>query len=115
AAAKTVRMEYFNPQGQQRYVFPPSFALARAYLDQLERSEGLTAETIATARSELASAEAASPAERREVLTARAARLESAVDDSPDAAKGQLLVEAVRDLVDATPAKERLEGIGEGQ
>ena len=38
AAARSVRFDHFNPQGQQRFVWPASFALARAYLDQLERS-----------------------------------------------------------------------------
>ena len=40
-AAKTVRFDYYNTQGQQQLVWPPSFALARAYVDQLERSNGL--------------------------------------------------------------------------
>ena len=40
-AAKTVKVEYRNTQDQQRFVWPPSFALARAYLDQLERSKSL--------------------------------------------------------------------------
>jgi hypothetical protein len=38
-AANTVRLEEFNAQGQPRFdLWPPSFALARAYVDQLERS-----------------------------------------------------------------------------
>ena len=41
AAAKTVKVNYWNTQDQQRFVWPPSFALARAYVDQLERSKGL--------------------------------------------------------------------------
>jgi hypothetical protein len=40
-AAKTVHMEYLNAQGQPKIVWPPSFALARAYVDQLERTSGL--------------------------------------------------------------------------
>ena len=39
AAAKTVRMPYLNTQDQQKLVWAPSFALARAYLDQLARIE----------------------------------------------------------------------------
>ena len=35
AAAKSVKMPYLNTQDQQRLVWAPSFALARAYLDQL--------------------------------------------------------------------------------
>ena len=48
AAAKTVKVDYWNTQDQQRFVWPPSFALARAYLDQLARSNGLAADMIAT-------------------------------------------------------------------
>ncbi len=39
-AARSVRLDHFNAQGQQRFVWPATFALARAYLDQLERSRG---------------------------------------------------------------------------
>jgi hypothetical protein len=56
-AAKTVHFDYFNTQGQPKFVWPPSFALARAYLDQLERNNGLAADKIASTRSELAAAE----------------------------------------------------------
>ena len=40
-AAKTVRFDFLNAQEQRKLVWPPSFAKARAYLDQLERSGGL--------------------------------------------------------------------------
>src|SRR5690606_11045179 len=58
-AANTVRLDYKNAQGQPRYTWPPSFALARAYVDQLERSRGLPAPRIASLRQEIANAEAA--------------------------------------------------------
>ena len=38
-AAKTVHLDYLNTQGQPKFVWPASFALARAYVDQLERNE----------------------------------------------------------------------------
>jgi hypothetical protein len=46
AAAKLVRFEEFNSQNQPTYVWPPSFIVAKAYLDQLDR-----AKTIDPARS----------------------------------------------------------------
>jgi hypothetical protein len=49
AAAKTVRMPYWNTQDQQKYVWAPSFVLARAYLDQLARTNGLSADAIGRA------------------------------------------------------------------
>jgi hypothetical protein len=38
AAANLVRFEEFNSQNQPRYVWPPSFVVAKAYLDQLARN-----------------------------------------------------------------------------
>ena len=38
-AAKLVRFEEFNSQHQPRYVWPPSFVVAKAYLDQLARGK----------------------------------------------------------------------------
>lgn len=43
-SSKTVEFEHFNVQGQQMFVWPAAFALARAYADQLERSGGLSDE-----------------------------------------------------------------------
>src|SRR5262249_52357966 len=69
AAAKTVRMPYFNTQDQQKLVWGPSFALARAYVDQLARSNGAASDVIATTRTALDAAEKRSGAQRRTALT----------------------------------------------
>ncbi len=61
-AAKSVHFDYLNVQGQPKYSWPASFALARAYLDQLERTNGLGSARISAARSALSSAESASGA-----------------------------------------------------
>jgi hypothetical protein len=97
-ASKTVRLERLNAQGQPRYTWPPSFALARAYVDQLERSGGLTQAEIAAARTSLGEAEAADMAGRRTVLSALQQRMQSAAAGSSDAAKVRMLADAVRDL-----------------
>jgi hypothetical protein len=94
-AAKTVRFDYLNTQGQPRIVWPPSFALARAYLDQLERSKGLDAGKIAEARKTLATAERSTGPERRAALSALATRLNGG---GGDAAKVRTLAAAVADL-----------------
>jgi len=93
-AAKTVRFDYYNTQGQQKFVWPPSFALARAYVDQLERSNGLSAARISAVRQTLASAESGS----RSQLGALAAQLDSEAGGSRDAAKVRTLAAAVRSL-----------------
>ena len=97
-AAKTVHFEYWNTQDQQKFVWPPSFALARAYLDQLERSKGLSADVIASTRSALAGAEKQSGAQRKTALTELASKIDSGAASSSDAAKVKRLAAAVTDL-----------------
>jgi hypothetical protein len=100
-AAKSVKMDYFNAQGQPKFVWPPTFALARAYLDQLERSNGLAAQRIAAVRQSLAGAEPASGSARQSTLTQLAGQLDGEAGSSSDAAKVRLLAQAVRDLAAA--------------
>ena len=102
-AANSVRMDYFNVQGQSKIVWPTTFALARAYLDQLERSNGLAGEEISAAREALASAEKGSDTERRDELNKLASRLETASGSATDAAKVRTLTETVQRLA-AVPA-----------
>jgi hypothetical protein len=101
AAAKSVKMAYWNTQDQQKLVWAPSFALARAYLDQLARSNGLATETIASARTALDAAERRSGAQRKTALTELASRLTGATASAHDAAKVRLLSTAVTDLANA--------------
>jgi LVIVD repeat-containing protein len=98
AAAKTVRMPYWNTQDQQKYVWAPSFVVARAYLDQLERSKGLAAEVLTSSRTALASAERASGAARRTALTTLATQLNGAASGSSDQKKVRMLASTVTDL-----------------
>ena len=56
-AAKSVQLEYLNPQGQPKFTWPMTYALAHSYIDQLERSKGLSASNIAAARAALESSE----------------------------------------------------------
>ena len=97
-AAKTVRFEYLNAQNQTKLVWPPSFALARAYVDQLERSKGLAASRLTAVRQALASAESASGAQRTSALTNLATQIDGDVGGSSDAAKVRMLAGAVRAL-----------------
>jgi hypothetical protein len=100
-AAKLVRFDFLNAQAQQRLVWPPSFAVARAYLDQLARSSGLAADRVAAARRELARAERQAGAARRDALTQVAAGLDRDAVGAADAAKVRMLVAAVRELAGA--------------
>jgi hypothetical protein len=79
-------------------VWPPTFALARAYVDQLERSGGLAAARIQATRDALLAAERATGTARRNALTQLATQLNGDTAGSSDAAKVKLLIGAVSDL-----------------
>ena len=100
-AAKTVRLLQLNAQEQPKFTWPPSFALSRAYLDQLERSHGLAAEKIATARSELTRAEKLSGTARQEALSALATRLHGDARGAAGEPKAHVLASSVGDLARA--------------
>jgi hypothetical protein len=97
-AAKTVHLDYLNTQGQPKLVWPPSFALARAYVDQLARSNGLSSSRLAAVRSSLAAAESASGGARGSALNTLATQIDADASGSSDAAKVRLLAGAVRGL-----------------
>jgi hypothetical protein len=98
AAAKSVHVDYLNVQGQPKFTWPATYSLARAYLDQLERSNGMDAAKIADARAELAKAEQASGGKQAAGLTQLVSRLEADAARSTDAAKVQMLANTVNDL-----------------
>ena len=97
-AAKTVRLEYLNTQGQPKFVWPPSFALVKAYVDQLERGKCLSAGRVAAVRQEITSAERSSGPARHDTLTRLASQLEGDVQGSCDGPKVQKLAQAVTNL-----------------
>ncbi len=96
-AAKTVKWTHLNAQGQPKIVWPPSFPLAKAYVDQLERSKCMPAERIAAVRQSISRAERTSGPQRASALDALAAQLgtDAASCDQP---KVGLLRKALTDL-----------------
>jgi hypothetical protein len=56
-AAKTVRLSEWNVQNQQKIEWPSQLIVAKAYLDQLERSQGLPANQLADLKKAVDSAE----------------------------------------------------------
>ena len=95
-AAKTVRFEYLNAQNQTKLVWPPSFALARSYVDQLERSKCVPADRISTVRQTLSRAEAASGSARRDALAQAGTQL--GATSACDGSKVQKFQDALKDL-----------------
>jgi hypothetical protein len=97
-AAKSVQLDYLNAQEQPQFVWPATFALAGAYVDQLERSNGLPAVRIASVRQELATAEGASGSARQQTLTALASALRGEAGRARDSGKVRMLADAVGEL-----------------
>ena len=56
-AAKTVHLSELNVQNQQKIEWPHNLTVAKAYVDQLERSQGLPADRIASLRQAIQGAE----------------------------------------------------------
>jgi hypothetical protein len=100
-AAKSVHFDYLNVQDQPKLVWPTTFALARAYVDQLERSQGLAPGVIISVRQALTNAEKSSGTLRRDALTQLASQIEGNARASSDAAKVRMLAAAVTGLASA--------------
>ena len=97
-AAKSVHQDYANVQGQQKLVWPATFSLSRAYLDQLARDGGQTPEKIAATRVSLASAEKLSGQARKDALAALATSLHTDARSAKDAPKAHKLAFSIGDL-----------------
>jgi hypothetical protein len=103
-AAQSVRFAYLNVQTQPKLVWPPSFALGRAYLDQLIRNNGIASDRSAAIARELNRAERASGAQRRAALTQLIAQLEREVAAAADANRVRLIAAVVKELANARVA-----------
>jgi hypothetical protein len=97
-AANSVHLDYFNAQGQVKFVWPATVSLAGAYVDQLERSNGLSPAKIAEIRGTLADAEQKPASEKQKLLTQLATELAGDVAGAGDSAKVQTLAGVVRQL-----------------
>jgi hypothetical protein len=106
-AAKSVKLDYFNTQSQVKFTWPATYSLARAYLDQLERSNGLDAAKIADARAALDKAQKSPGSKQNEMLAQLVSRLEADVNGAGDSAKVQLLAETVKQLSSAREVAHR--------
>jgi len=98
AAANTVHMNVFNPQGQPKLSWPPSYSLAKAYIDQLERDRELDMESISMFRNEINRAESASGSRQSELLSGLASEIENHAGTSANGSKVMKLAETVREL-----------------
>jgi LVIVD repeat-containing protein len=100
-AAKLVHLDYFNTQDQPKIVWPASFVVARAYLDQLARSNGLPAARVMAVREALAGAEKLTGPPQHDALTQLATQLNGDAATAADQAKVRTLAASVSDLAGA--------------
>lgn len=100
-AANSVRLDQLNSQGQPIFEWPATFALARAYVDQLVRSGGLSTTRLGEVLGALSDAESSTGDARRSTLRALSDGLAMDSGNSTDAAKVDRLADAVRRLADA--------------
>jgi len=100
-AANLVRFTSFNPQTQSKTVWPAAFVVARAYLDQLVRNDGLRRTWATPIYRELTRAEGLRGTARRTALTQLATRLDRDAQRAGDAARVGALAEVVRELAKA--------------
>ena len=100
-AARLVRDDVFNPQTQQRIVWPAAYPVARAYLDQLTRNDGLPALRREAISRELDRTEPLRRTQRRAPLERLAAQIVRDADSARDAARVRALAAVVKALANA--------------
>jgi hypothetical protein len=97
-AAKQVRFETFNPQNQPRFVWPASYAVAHAYLDQLVRGNGIPSARSSSIARDLNRAEKLKGTAQRSALTRLASGLDRDSRTAADPTRVLALAATVRDL-----------------
>jgi hypothetical protein len=95
-AAKTVWVGELNVQNQQRIVWPNKLVVAKAYLDQLERSKGLAADKIASVRSAIEKAETSKKKKDLKELKSLSASLQTDASGSSDSARVSALADVLK-------------------
>lgn len=94
-AAKLVHFDVLNPQSQPKFTWPAAFPVARAYLDQLVRDNGLPKDRTSAIASALDAAEKAKGSARSAALTKLAGDLSNDAGNASDAER----VRALQDVV----------------
>ena len=96
-AAKTVQVSELNVQNQQRIVWPRKLVVAKAYIDQLERSNGLSSEEVANLREAIKKSEASrSELKKLKKFASSLAKDAGQAKSSSDSARLTALAEILR-------------------
>jgi hypothetical protein len=97
-AARTVHFDFLNVQDQPQLVWPATFVLARAYLDQLVRDNGLSSSRTDAVSKALANAERMSGSARTAALAQLATELDTDAQTASDAKRVRMVAATVREI-----------------
>ena len=97
-AAKLVHSTYLNVQGQPQLIWPTSYIVARAYIDQLNRNNGLSRDYTTAISNSLTQAEHMRKSEQNAALTKLATQVDADVTGAADPAKVRMLAAEIRSL-----------------
>jgi hypothetical protein len=95
-AAKTFRMSEFNVQNQQKIVWPYNLTVAKAYVDQLERSQALSADRISALRAAIQKGDTGSLKKMAPALEKDAATAKNGTDSNRLTALAEILKQPAR-------------------
>jgi len=97
-AAKLVKIGTSNPSDQPKIVWPAAFPVARAYLDQLERMNGLGADRITAIRGDLDKAEQMNGAQQKSALQKLDKQTEADAKNAKDAERVRWLTGTIKGI-----------------
>jgi hypothetical protein len=95
-AAKTVRVAELNVQNQKKIEWPRQLVVAKAYVDQLERSQALPSEQIAELREAIQNAENQKELGKLKSLAPSLKKSAGLTKNGADAARMQALAEILK-------------------
>jgi len=95
-AAKTVQVAELNVQNQEKIVWPQKMVVAKAYVDQLERSQALSADQIGALRDAIQNAENKKKAGDLKKLAAPIEKSAGSAKSAADAARMQALADILK-------------------
>lgn len=98
AASKTVKLDYLNAQGHPMFVWPTTTALAKAYVDQLDRDKGLDAASLTAVRQGLANADVSDSKAKSKILSQLAEEVSEMSNMANDSEKVSMLANTLKEL-----------------
>jgi LVIVD repeat len=97
-AAKLVHFDISNPSDQQQLTWPASFVVARAYIDQLARDGGLSADQLTHVSGAVDAAEQTQGRARLAALKTLASEIDREIKGSSDPRRVRMLAATLRDM-----------------